>query len=294
VRCGTDCKSYTPHVFVTGDGHSWHDVTPPHLLLEIEDIAFSTPRAGWVVASDCAAAKAFFYRTKDGGRTWRRGRAPATNCAAGSRLDASFADARHGWILLVIENGSRVGLFRTHDGVRAGPMSARKRLSAARSCSQRLELAGWLEVTSLCPASSTRRTTAGDRGTNGDSALRLVGEAPGPSPTGRRSSGRGACSPSTSFAVHAQPSPSTPRRTTVEPGRSGRFGGWISGFWPRPPLRSFGTSRRASRPRRVGGSLEAESTPSWPRRPTADTHGTFRLRRSSVRRSAPAVPEERG
>jgi photosystem II stability/assembly factor-like uncharacterized protein len=116
VRCGTDCKSYTPHVFVTGDGHSWHDVTPPHLLLEIEDIAFSTPRAGWVLANDCAAAKAFFYRTKDGGRTWRQARAPATNCAAGSRLDVSFADARHGWILLVIENGSRVGLFRTHDG----------------------------------------------------------------------------------------------------------------------------------------------------------------------------------
>jgi photosystem II stability/assembly factor-like uncharacterized protein len=116
ARCGTYCSSYTPHIFVTGDARSWRKVTPPHLLLEVEDVEFSTPRAGWVVANDCAAAKAFFYRTRNGGHTWRRTRAPEANCAAGSRLDVSFADARHGWILLVAENGNRVGLFRTRDG----------------------------------------------------------------------------------------------------------------------------------------------------------------------------------
>src|SRR3954467_7104997 len=86
VRCGTYCKSLTPHIFVTGDSHSWREVTPPHLLLEVEDVVFSTPGAGWVVANDCAAARAFFYRTRNGGHTWRRTRAPEVNCAAGSRL----------------------------------------------------------------------------------------------------------------------------------------------------------------------------------------------------------------
>jgi photosystem II stability/assembly factor-like uncharacterized protein len=115
VPCGTYCRSYTPHIFVTGDDHSWREVTPPHLLVAVEDVVFATPRGGWVVANDCAAARAFFYRTRNGGHSWRRTRAPEVNCAAGSRLDVSFADARHGWILLVPENGSRVGLYRTRD-----------------------------------------------------------------------------------------------------------------------------------------------------------------------------------
>ena len=115
VPCGTYCRSYTPHIFATGDGRPWREVTPPHLLLEVEDVAFSTPREGWVVANDCAAGRALFYRTRNGGQTWWRSRAPEVNCAAGSRLDVSFADAKHGWILLVAENGNRVGLFRTQD-----------------------------------------------------------------------------------------------------------------------------------------------------------------------------------
>jgi len=115
ATCGAGCASFTPHVFVTRDGHSWREVTPAHLLIEVEDVVFSTPRVGWIAANDCSAGKAFFYRTGNGGHTWRRTRAPATNCAAGSRLDVSFADPRHGWILLVAENGNRVGLFFTRD-----------------------------------------------------------------------------------------------------------------------------------------------------------------------------------
>src|ERR1051325_762382 len=116
VACGADRAFLTPHVFVTRDGHSWREVTPSHLLIEVEDVVFSTPRVGWIAANDCSAGKAFFYRTGNGGRTWRRAPAPEANCAAGSRLDVSFADARHGWILLVAENGGRVRLFRTRDG----------------------------------------------------------------------------------------------------------------------------------------------------------------------------------
>ena len=116
AACWPYCRSYTPRIYATRDEHSWLEVTPPHLLPEVEDVFFRTPSVAWVAANDCAAARAFVYRTRDGGRTWRRARVPATNCPGGSRLDVSFADARHGWILLVAENGNRVGLFRTRDG----------------------------------------------------------------------------------------------------------------------------------------------------------------------------------
>ena len=116
VACGASCSSYTPHVFVTSESGSWREVTPPNLLSELEDVVFSTPLIGWIAANDCAAGRAFVYRTTTGGRTWRSTSVPATNCSAGSRLDLSFSDNRHGWILNVFENGNRAPLQRTLDG----------------------------------------------------------------------------------------------------------------------------------------------------------------------------------
>jgi photosystem II stability/assembly factor-like uncharacterized protein len=118
IPCGTDCTSYRSRILVTSDGKSWRDVTPPHLLTEVQDVRFATPRVGWVVANDCAAGSAFVYRTTSGGRTWRRARVPAANCSAGSRLDLSFADPGHGWILNVAENTWGASLVRTRDGGR--------------------------------------------------------------------------------------------------------------------------------------------------------------------------------
>jgi len=116
VTCGADCTSYKPHIFVTNDGRSWREVTPRHVLSELEDVVFSTRLVGWVAANDCAAGRAFVYRTTNGGRTWRSTAVPATNCSAGSRLDLSFSDDRHGWIINVFENGNRAPLERTRDG----------------------------------------------------------------------------------------------------------------------------------------------------------------------------------
>src|SRR5918994_3894721 len=116
VPCGTACTSYKPHIFITNDGSSWREVTPEHMLPQLEDVVFSTRLIGWVAANDCAAGRAFVYRTTNGGRTWRSAAVPATNCSAGSRLDLSFSDNRHGWMLKVFENGNYARLERTRDG----------------------------------------------------------------------------------------------------------------------------------------------------------------------------------
>jgi photosystem II stability/assembly factor-like uncharacterized protein len=227
VPCGTYCRSYTPHIFATGDGRSWREVTPPHLLLEVEDVAFSTPREGWVVVNDCAAGRAIFYRTRNGGQTWWRSRAPEVNCAAGSRLDVSFADAKHGWILLVAENGNRVGLFRTQDEGKTWKPVGKDAPLKARSRSRPVELAGWLEVTFLGQGSCTQPATVGDRGTTGNCARPVVGETRGRSPTGRRSSGRAGYCPSIWSAAGS----AVAFYTTVNDGgawRSARFAGLTS------------------------------------------------------------------
>jgi len=114
--CGAVCTSYKPRIFITNDGRSWREVTPQHMLSELEDALFSTRLVGWVAANDCAAGKAFVYRTTNGGRTWRSAAVRATNCSAGSRLDLSFSDNKHGWLLNVFENGNRASLERTRDG----------------------------------------------------------------------------------------------------------------------------------------------------------------------------------
>ena len=102
--------------FATRDGRSWRAITPPAGGAPIHDIATLGPRRLWLVTNDCAAARAFVWRTGDGGRTWARARVGATNCAAGSRLALAFADRRHGWLARVFLNGNTQELERTADG----------------------------------------------------------------------------------------------------------------------------------------------------------------------------------
>jgi photosystem II stability/assembly factor-like uncharacterized protein len=111
-------------VLVTRDGDSWRDVTPrlprlgepPGLVPAVHDVVFVDGRRGWVAANECAAGKAFVFRTVDGGRRWRAVPVESTNCAAGSRLDLSFVDALHGWLVRIFLNGNSQYLSRTLDG----------------------------------------------------------------------------------------------------------------------------------------------------------------------------------
>jgi photosystem II stability/assembly factor-like uncharacterized protein len=117
AKCGRGCTSYKPHLFLTSDGRSWREVTPPRMPVQFEDALFLDPAHGWVVSNDCAAGRAFVYRTTDGGRSWRSAAVRSTNCAAGSRLDPTFSDRKHGWILDVYANGNPPYPFsRTLDG----------------------------------------------------------------------------------------------------------------------------------------------------------------------------------
>jgi photosystem II stability/assembly factor-like uncharacterized protein len=146
VRCGAYCKSYKPHVYAVDYGRSWREVTPPHVLEEPEDVVFLSRRVGWISANDCAAGKAFVYATTDGGRIWRRAPIQATNCAAGSRHELAFSDARHGWSLLIFENGNESPLEHTTDGGKTwrqvtpnAPLKGRIAFATARD--------GWLAQT---------------------------------------------------------------------------------------------------------------------------------------------------
>ena len=116
VGCGADCKSYKPHLFRADGSRRWREISPRGLLFQLEDVGFVTRRTGWLVANDCTAAKAFVYRTTDGGSTWRAARITPCNCAAGSRIALSFADANHVWSLTTYVNAPGSVLERSSDG----------------------------------------------------------------------------------------------------------------------------------------------------------------------------------
>jgi photosystem II stability/assembly factor-like uncharacterized protein len=95
------CQDFRTHVFVTGNDGAWREITPPKML-PFMDAVFLDPTHGWIVASDCSAAKGAVYRTEDGGRTWRSfAVGDSATCHAGSRLDLAFSDKKRGSILNV-------------------------------------------------------------------------------------------------------------------------------------------------------------------------------------------------
>lgn len=100
-------------------GEHWRDATPRRLQWFIEDVFFLDRRHGWLVTNECAAAKGAMYRTRDGGRTWRRLAWAFTHgCGAGSGFRLAFIDRRHGWVIAPVPTAPRGGIFRTRDGGR--------------------------------------------------------------------------------------------------------------------------------------------------------------------------------
>jgi photosystem II stability/assembly factor-like uncharacterized protein len=143
TTCGAACTRARPHLFIESDGRSSREITPPGMLFQLEDVQFLSRDEGWVVDNDCAAGKAFVHRTHDGGRRWQKAPVRSTNCAAGSRLDLSLLDSKHGWILDVYENGNApYPLGRTLNGgaswrqVGGAPIAGTIAFSSARE--------GWL------------------------------------------------------------------------------------------------------------------------------------------------------
>lgn len=105
-------------LLVTADGGShWRNVTPPGFSSEFNRLSyFFDPSHGWVVITPAqfngppTTATITVFRTVDGGRSWQRG----DFTAAGGPTEMDFVDARHGWLVLGIQNDTAI--YRTGDG----------------------------------------------------------------------------------------------------------------------------------------------------------------------------------
>ncbi len=109
-------------------GQNWNDVTPPGISpADIRGATFIDATNGWVAASgagdDSGATQLVSGHTEDGGNTWAIAHIGSPDIAyttsqAGSAY-FSFADAKHGWLIVQLQSGAQfsVGeLFRTEDG----------------------------------------------------------------------------------------------------------------------------------------------------------------------------------
>jgi len=179
------------------------------MLSELEDVLFATRLIGWIAANDCAAGKAFVYRTTNAGRTWRSAPVGPTNCSAGSRLGLSFSDKRHGWILNVFENGNRSPLERTRDGGKTwnevnanAPLKGRIVFATPRD--------GWLGRSDFAAPQQLYATHDGGRSWQRRAiAVPRGWRARSSSLTRRPFSGTAASFPSASFAASGRRWPST-------------------------------------------------------------------------------------
>ena len=114
-RIGRDSVSIQTHLLLRAARH-WRDATPRGLKWGIEDAYFVDRRNGWLVTNECAAGKGAMYRTRNGGRTWRRLPWRFTHgCAAGSGFRLVFLDRRRGWVIAPSPTAPRGEIFRTQD-----------------------------------------------------------------------------------------------------------------------------------------------------------------------------------
>jgi photosystem II stability/assembly factor-like uncharacterized protein len=103
----------------TDGGTLWVDVSPPGVVLTQNSMAFAIDtRTAWVTATRAGSQAPLLAHTADGGRSWRTHPIPLPDDAAGiARM--TFADARHGWLLVSLGAGAGsegVQILRTTDG----------------------------------------------------------------------------------------------------------------------------------------------------------------------------------
>ncbi len=115
------------HIVRTVDGGwTWKDMTPFQGSFERHSLFALNDQAVWVVPARPDVSNVV-WRTRDGGVTWEASQAIPLGDGAYTPLGLQFPDARHGWLLLLGENGaqgSHVLLYRSSDsGMSWGPVN---------------------------------------------------------------------------------------------------------------------------------------------------------------------------
>ena len=109
-------------LYVTEDlGHTWtplisdYSGNPPPIDMPLTSPTFIDPQHGWVVGDDCAAGKAWLYRTATAGATWRRSPIPTPSCNAGAGQTPTFISPDQGWLTHLEPTGGAGTLSRSSD-----------------------------------------------------------------------------------------------------------------------------------------------------------------------------------
>ena len=119
--------------WTTDDGAKWNDITPPDTLSDcdycvrdIESVSFIDTRRGWALidyySNDRSGTRypITMASTTDAGKTWSethftyRGFDPESFTQ--NAIKMSFADPRHGWVLMVLQDKSLVLLMTENGG----------------------------------------------------------------------------------------------------------------------------------------------------------------------------------
>jgi photosystem II stability/assembly factor-like uncharacterized protein len=111
-------------VYVTVDGHSWRQVTPPGAVRPgtfraIDAVAFRGVREGWLIASDCSTGRGSVYRSSDGGRSWKAYAFHAHSCVGGANFSLYVESDKRAWVLQNEPTGPNSRVYRTTDGGRS-------------------------------------------------------------------------------------------------------------------------------------------------------------------------------
>jgi photosystem II stability/assembly factor-like uncharacterized protein len=112
-----DARAGSSRLWLTRDGRTWQDVTPPALFTwPVEDVFALDDLHLWALTDACGTAGVVSWRSDDGGHTWIESAVGPHSCSAGSTAHVQFVDPQHGWIVLFSANGPLATLVSTSDG----------------------------------------------------------------------------------------------------------------------------------------------------------------------------------
>ena len=106
-------------ILKTSDGGGlWKDVSPTRATFDRHSLFAFNNETAWVVPAQLDQSN-LVWRTQDGGLTWEASQPIQLGTSKYSPLSLQFPDARHGWLLLLAQNGEQGNhalLYKSGDG----------------------------------------------------------------------------------------------------------------------------------------------------------------------------------